>query len=182
MVLTQLETPLPVLEELLRIASQARVPVMLDPAPAAPLSPEILRQLSWFTPNETEAGFYADSKEGENATETNARAEEARALCLRFQQLGPRNILLKLGEHGAAVLSEHGDWHMVPAPRVEVVDTTGAGDTLNAAFAAALLRGEALEQALRFAVAAASISITRAGAMRAAPDHAEVERFLTEQH
>ena len=172
MLLTQLETPISVLEALLTLATEAHIPVMLDPAPAALLPPALLRQLAWFTPNETEAAFYA----GQDPSPTSE--PEARALCTRFQSMGPRNILLKLGSQGACLLSEAQEWLFAPAPRVQAVDTTGAGDTLNAAFAAALLQGEPLARALRFAVAAASLSTTRPGAMHAAPNREQVERFL----
>ena len=175
MLLAQLETPLTVLDALLALATQAGVPVLLDPAPAAPLPPAVLRQLAWFTPNETEARLYA----GDHPAAALRTLKEARTLCGHFHTLGPRNILLKLGGHGACVLSEQGEWLHAPAPRVQVVDTTGAGDTLNAAFATALLRGEPLQAALRFAVAAASLSTTRAGAMESAPTREQVEVLLT---
>ena len=174
MLLTQLETPIAVLEALLALATRAGVPVLLDPAPAAPLPPAVLQHLAWFTPNETEARFYA----GGHPAAALGTLEKARELCGHFQSLGPRNILLKLGSQGACVLSEQGEWLHAAAPGVQVVDTTGAGDTLNAAFATALLRGDSLWAALRFAVAAASLSTTRAGAMGSAPTREQVELLL----
>ena len=181
MILTQLETPIAALAETLAIAGEAGVPVMLDPAPAAPLSPELLRQLTWFTPNESEAAFYAHENAGKHsgakpsATMTVADAQD---LCRLFQSMGPKNILLKLGSAGAHALTEQGDFLSAPAPRIEVKDTNGAGDTLNAAFASALLRGEPVEAALRFAVAAASLSCTRSGGLGSAPTRDEVEQLL----
>ena len=171
LLLTQLETPLSVLAEALALAGS--VPVMLDPAPAAPLAPELLRQLTWFTPNETEARFYAGAAFA-GSLDTEAQAHH---LAAQLQTLGPRNILLKLGGRGAGVLTEASAWHFCPAPPVSVVDTTGAGDTLNAAFAAALLAGKTVPRALRFAVAAASLSVTRAGGLPSCPSLAEVTAF-----
>ncbi len=175
MVLTQLETPTASLEALLEVTQAAGVPLMLDPAPAARLSPPILTKLTWFTPNETEAAFYLNDSAA--AAET-ANADHLRAVCERFRQIGPRNILLKLGRRGACVLTESGEFFHAAAPKVEAVDTTGAGDTCNAAFAVSLLRGHAIEHALRYAVAAASLSVTRVGAMAASPTAAEVDRLL----
>ena len=180
-ILAQLETPMVVLEQLLDLAEAAGVPVMLDPAPAAALPEALLRRLTWFTPNQAEASFYA-------GTEGNSvEPEAAQALAVRLQQLGPRNVLLKLGARGAGALTAEGAWCFAPAPRVAVVDTTGDGDMLNAAFAAALLQwnevpasGSSLgvAEALRFAVAAASLSTLRKGAMGSAPTRAEVSHLL----
>ncbi len=174
--LTQLETPTNTLAALLRLASASGLPVMLDPAPAAALPAELLHQVCWFTPNETEAGFYAKraALPAASAVSAIAFATAARTICQELRSLGPRNILLKLGARGAAVLTESGEWFYSAAPSVGVVDTTGAGDTLNAAFAVALLREDAMPAALRFAVSAASISVTRPGAMTASPTLAEV--------
>ncbi len=170
-ILTQLETSLAVLDQVLTLAAQSDVPVLLDPAPAMHLSGEALRQVAWFTPNATEAGFYL----GRAIRIT----EDADALdCLHaLRALGTRNILLKLGEQGACVLAKENAYRM-RAPRVEAVDTTGAGDAMNAAFAVALSRGKPVDEALRFAVAAATCSVLRPGAMDAAPTLEEVSRFL----
>jgi ribokinase len=173
MVLTQLETPLPVLHELLTLAARAAVPVMLDPAPAAPLTGEALRHLAWFTPNAAEAAFY--TCQGKSCIVDEG---EALACMLALRALGPRNILLKLGDFGAGVLTKDGAAYFVHAPKITALDTTGAGDTMNAAFAVALSNGEAVHQALRFAVAAASLSVQRIGAMDAAPMLDEVLAFL----
>jgi ribokinase len=172
-VLTQLETPLPALAEVLMLAARAAVPVMLDPAPATPLSGEVLRSIAWFTPNATEAAFYMRQGNTTIANET-----EALACMQALRALGPRNILLKLGVLGAGLLTEEGVAYFVRAPKVQALDTTGAGDTMNAAFAVALSNGTALHEALRFAVAAASLSVQRIGAMDAAPMFDEVSAFL----
>ncbi len=172
MVLTQLETPVPVLEELAAMTQAEDIALMLDPAPACALDPGVLRRLAWFTPNETEAAFYLQAR----VPTTGALRE----LCGRLQAMGPRNILLKLGSRGACVLMEGGEFFHAAAPSVTVVDTTGAGDTLNAAFAVALLRGDEIAAALQFAVAAASLSVTRMGAMAAAPLERELAEFIAQ--
>jgi ribokinase len=173
MLVLQMETPLAVLAEALTFG----VPVMLDPAPAAALPAELMRQLTWFTPNESEARFYLESTGGDAAL-AEGDGEE---LCRYFQALGPRNVLLKQGERGAALLTSSGSFFEVAAPRVAVVDTTGAGDTLNGALAAALNRGANEQEALHFAVAAASLSTTRRGALASLPDRDEVDRLLARE-
>lgn len=216
MILTQLETPADVLDAALVLAEEAGVPLMLDPAPATALPSSVLGRLAWFTPNLSEARFYAPAESHPSTEQREARPGErrpaialrshadgpisgawehpreahgaeasaapdpaaARALCLRLQALGPANILLKLGKAGAGALTRGGAWYFEPAPSVAVVDSTGAGDVLNAAFAAALLGGADVAGALRYAVAAASLSVTRSGAMASAPARAEVEGLL----
>lgn len=177
-ILLQLETSLEVLAEAIAIATPAGVPVILDPAPATMLPHETLRGLSWFTPNENEARFYAQASGFALHGEPEAQAE---ALSHHFQTIGPRNILLKLGEHGAAMLLENGEFFRTSAPAVQVVDTTGAGDTLNGAFAAELVTGSTPQEALRVAVAAASLAATRAGALTSTPTRDEVLGFIGKQ-
>jgi ribokinase len=181
MVLTQLETPIAALSVLLAITEEAGVPLMLDPAPAVPLAPAILKKVTWFTPNETEAAFYGNITATEAVADMASAAESGEGLCnlcKLFQKLGPRNILLKLGSRGACVLTEAGEFFHVPAPFVKAIDTTGAGDILNAAFAFSLLSGKGVEHSLRYAVAAASLAVTRRGAMAGAPTDAETRSFM----
>jgi ribokinase len=193
MLLLQMETPLEVLAEALAIAGPADVPVMLDPAPASALPAELLRQLSWFTPNESEARFYLDAAGGPaggpagDALGSDARGKaglardlfcDPEAICRYFQSLGPKNVLLKLGARGAALLTGDGRFLLVAAPKVTVADTTGAGDTLNGALAAMLALGRSEEDALRFAIAAASLSTTRPGALASLPTRSEVDSFM----
>jgi ribokinase len=168
-VLTQLETPLEALEATVDVATAAGVPVVLDPAPARTLPPKLLERLDWFTPNETEAAFYCGER---IPTEGDVREYVEKLLTL-----GPRNVLLKLGSRGAFVATESGIREQVAASRVKAVDSTAAGDALNGAFAAALMQGADPVEAVRFGVAAASLSVTRAGAIPSLPTLAEVEEF-----
>ena len=96
-----------------------------------------------------------------------------------LRALGPRTIILKLGEQGC-LCSDGGTEIAVPGFPVKAVDTTAAGDTFNAALGVALCEKLPLEQALRFANAAAAISVTRLGAQSSAPSRDEVESFLSE--
>lgn len=172
-VLTQLETPLEALEATVDIAATAGVPVVLDPAPACTLPPKLLGRLDWFTPNETEAAFYCGER---------VPAEgDVRGYAERLLALGPRNILLKLGARGAYLATASGIRQQVAAISVRSVDSTAAGDALNGAFAAALMNGADPLEAVRFGVAAASLSVTRAGAIPSLPTLAEVEEFRRER-
>ena len=167
--LTQLETPLEALEATVDIAATTGVPVVLDPAPARTLPPKLLSRLDWFTPNETEAEFYCGER---------VPADEGiRGYAEKLLSLGPRNVLLKLGARGAYLVTALGIREQVTAIPVQAVDSTAAGDALNGAFAAALMNGADPLEAVRFGVAAASLSVTRAGAIPSLPTLAEVEEF-----
>jgi ribokinase len=166
MVLCQLELPLDTVSYVLALCAQAGVPVMLDPAPAAPLPGETWNRLAWFTPNETEAALYlGDSPKPEDGAQ-------------RLLARGPRGVVLKRGGEGAYVAVAGGKAAWVPPFHVDPVDTVGAGDCFNGAFAVALLEGNDPWTAARFASAAAAISVTRRGAQASMPSRAEVEQFL----
>ena len=164
MVLCQLELPIATVSHLLALCAEAGVPAVLDPAPAALLPDAVFRQVSWFTPNETEAAFYLAA---------NLAPEEAAKHLL---EKGLKGVVLKRGGDGAfvAVAGGRADW--VKPFRVQAVDTVGAGDCFNGAFAVALLEGNDPFAAARFA--AAAISVTRAGAQASMPTRAEVDAFL----
>lgn len=171
-VLTQLEIPLATVAHLAEICAREGVPLVVDPAPAQHLPPEILRNVSWITPNEVEARFFSShgsSQNGESGLKT---------LSNHLMSLGPRNVLLKLGERGAYLATRDGDRTAIPAFKVPVLDTTGAGDAFNGAFAAALARGAAPVEAAEFASAAAALSVTRFGALPSMPMRDEVEALL----
>ena len=171
-VLTQLETPIPTLEHLAAICQREHVPLMLDPAPARPLSADLLARLTWITPNETEAQSLSGSK---HSLDTEA---DIRALAESLLNMGPKNVIVKLGERGAYLALEDGTRAAVPAFKVQAIDTTAAGDCFNGAFAVALSKGATPIAAARFAAAASAISVTRPGAQPSMPTLAEVDAFL----
>jgi ribokinase len=172
MVLTQLETPMETTLALAQRCRVAGVPLMLDPAPAAPLSAEVLQAVTWLTPNLSEA----QSLLGNTGQPTTR--EEAQAMAERLLGLGPQNVLLKLGSMGGAVARRGEATLFQRAFPVPVQDTTAAGDACNAAFAAALNRGEGTAEALAFACAASALCVTRQGAQQAMPSLSDVEEFL----
>jgi len=104
--------------------------------------------------------------------------DEAPAIAEQIAQLGPHMVVLKLGDRGC-FLNAAGEAYHVPGFPVDPIDSTAAGDTFNAALAIALAEGAAIPHALRFANAAAAISVTRPGAQTSAPTRAEVDAMLS---
>jgi ribokinase len=167
--LAQLETPLESVLAAVRAASYAGAQVILNPAPARDLPDELLALVSVLTPNEAEAARLAGvSVDGEHGLD-----DAATALLRR----GARAVVMTLGAAGAYVATaEHRE--TIPGHRVEARDTTGAGDVFNGALAVALAERLQLREAVRFANAAAAISVTRDGAQPAAPHRAEILALL----
>ena len=156
----QLETPLPTVEYVASLGRKTGKTVILNPAPAQPLSDSLLARLDVITPNETEAEILTGIK-----VETQDDAEKA-ARALR--EKGVRTVIITLGSRGAFVLSDS-FVGLVPAPQVDAVDTTAAGDTFNGALAVGLADGRKIEDAVAFANQAAAVSVTRLGAQASAP-------------
>lgn len=166
-VLAQLEIPLETVEQLAEICARENVPLILDPAPANDLPRNVLERTTWFTPNESEAAFYAGS-ESDNPDKV------AEAL---FDK-GCRGVLLKMGSRGVYLAHERGKGEAVPAFSVTAVDSTAAGDAFNGAFAVGLMQGKSPRDSAHFAAAVAAISVTREGAQPSMPTMEEVEAFL----
>ena len=167
--LMQLETPLETSMAAARLADSKGALVILNPAPAQSLPDELLRSVSILTANESEAQILTGTRiNGSHA------AEEAAKQLLRR---GARTVILTLGAKGALIATREGT-QLVPGFLVKAVDATAAGDVFNGALAVALTEGEELEQAVRFANAAAALSVTRMGAQPSAPMRGEIERLL----
>jgi ribokinase len=170
-VLLQLEVPIETVAEALRQARHAGAICILDPAPVRPLPREILQLVDIATPNETEACMLA------GVPPNRVNATDAIALGQKIRELGVGAVLVKLGDQGCVYCAADRTSVAPPFP-VRALDSTAAGDTFNAALAVALVEGAGMEAALRFANAAAAISVTRAGAQTSAPLRAEVESLL----
>ena len=169
--LFQLETPLATIERALQSARSAGALTMLDPAPAQPLDSELLGLVDLLTPNESEACLLA------GRPPARITLAEAPSLTAELRARGPRAVVLKLGDQGCYYAGPEGDF-AVPGFSVQAVDTTAAGDTFNAALAVAIGEAQPMPAALRFACAAAAISVTRLGAQASAPSREEVDAFL----
>lgn len=175
--LAQLESPLETVEYLSQLSQKFDVPLMLDPAPARSLPAKLMQSITWLTPNETETRTLLGANDNAQQLDPATAAEE-------LLGRGVTNVILKLGEKGALVLSQGGAYAKVPAFPVQAVDTTAAGDAFNGAFAVALMRGQNINESTRYACAVAAISVTRRGAQPSMPSRAEVAKFLKsrEQH
>jgi ribokinase len=167
--LLQLETPVGTVRAAAEAASARGIPVILNPAPARPLDDALLRMVDIITPNETEAELLTGIKIG--------TPEDARPSAAAFRARGPRLVVITLGEKGCYAASERFEGR-IPALQVRAVDTTAAGDVFNGALAVALAENQPVGDALRFASAAAALSVTKLGAQPSAPKRADIEKFL----
>lgn len=167
--LVQLETPIETVHAAAAIAHKAGALVILNPAPAQELPPELLKLVSVITPNETEAEILTGIRVED--------AESAARAAAKLHASGVATVLITLGSKG--VYLDSGETRrVVPAYKVRPIDTTAAGDVFNGALAVALAEGRELGAAVRFAAAAGAISVTRLGAQPSAPKRREVETLL----
>ena len=169
--LTQLETPLETTIHALKVAKRNNVTTILNPAPAATLPKDLFPLIDYFTPNESEASFYAN-KEIKNQDDAKNSSKD-------LLDLGIKNVVITLGENG--VYFENKDIsHFVPALSLgdKVVDTSGAGDAFNGAFAAALCEDKDIKDAIVFANTFAGISTTRIGTANSMPSREEIDKLI----
>jgi len=169
LLLMQLEIPLEVVTAGARMARACGVRLILDPAPAASLPDELYSLIDIITPNETECATLVGFPVHDIPS-----AEHASGILLKW---GVKQVIIKMGDRGA-YLHDGRSGELVPALRVEAVDTTAAGDAFNGALAVALEKELLLREAVRFANAAGAISTTRLGAQPSMPTAAELEEFL----
>jgi ribokinase len=169
--LTQLELPLNTVEHGMRLAREAGVTTILNPAPAQALNDAMLGLADFLIPNESEAALLTGLP-----VENAAQAEQAARV---LQGRGARCVIVTLGAQGALVCAEGEDAVLVSAFSAgPVLETTGAGDAFCGGFAAALREGRTVLEAARFGCATAGISVTRAGTAPSMPRRAEIEELL----
>jgi ribokinase len=176
-VLGQLEIPPETTEYLGKLVRSAGIPFLLDPAPAYPLSLELLQSVTWLTPNETEAQLLLKAHYPE------LTACSAPECADRLLGLGIKNVILKLGARGVYMAGQDVDESAyVDSLPVAVVDSTAAGDAFNGAFAFALIQNEMKPRdAAEFACAVAALSVTRSGAQTSMPSLCECEAFIAQK-
>ena len=169
LLMCQLETPLPGIEHVLEIAKRHHVPVVLNPAPAIPLPSSILDKVDYLIPNESEAALLS----GLPVTDTTSAMEAA----VRLLTMGPKNVLITLGEQGVLLATSDGICEILPAFRVDPVDTTAAGDTFIGGLAVGLAERLDIRKAIHLGQKAAAIGVTRSGAQTSIPFRHEAEAF-----
>jgi len=171
MVVMQYEILQETIRDVIELADQMGIPVLWNFAPAREFDRSLIPRVKWLVLNEVEAGYLAGI-----AVEDMSGAELAAA---RLIGEGVEWVIITLGEKGTLALSgEVGIFQ--PSHKVDAVDTTAAGDTFCGALSVALMEGKRMSEAIRFANAAAAISVTRMGAQPSAPVRDEIEIFLKE--
>ena len=170
--LMQLESPVESVLAAAKIAHENHTTVVLNPAPARVLSDELLALVDIITPNETEA----EKLTGIRVENDDDAARAARAL----HDKGIGTVIITLGSRGVWA-SVNGEGRRVPGFKVKAIDTIAAGDTFNGALVTALLEGKRMDEAIRFAHAAAAIAVTRKGAQPSVPWRKEIDEFLSQQ-
>lgn len=167
---TQLEQPMDAAHLALQIARDGGARTILNPAPAAPVSDEMLALCDFVTPNETEA---------ESLTGVTVKTvEDAEKAARAFLDKGVGAAVITLGENGALYMDGNTSAHVPAFNAGPVVETTGAGDAFNGGFAVALAEGKSPFEAVRFGCATASISVTRPGTAPSMPSRAEIDSLL----
>ena len=162
--LMQLETPIKTVEWAAKVANQAKVTVILNPAPACKLPAPLYKLIDWITPNETEAELLTGVKVTDAAS-----AQKATEV---FKKRGVKHVIITMGTKGCWC----GDCQkLYPCRKVKAVDCVAAGDTFNGAFAVALAEGKSCSEAVDFAQKAAAISVTRPGAQSSVPTRKEIK-------
>jgi ribokinase len=167
---TQLEQPVPAALRALQIARDAGVTTILNPAPAATLSDEMLALCDYVTPNESEA----EALTGLPVT----TVEQATAAAAALLAKGVGAVVITLGDKGALYHDGKRTVHVPVISAGPAVETTGAGDAFNGGFSVALAEGMDVVDAIRFGCATAGISVTRPGAAPSMPARSEIDALL----
>ena len=168
--LTQLETPYEVTSYALKKASEKGLTTILNPAPACNINDDDFKLIDFFTPNETEAEFYLNKKIDTEEDIKNASEE--------FLKKGIKNVIITLGEKGCYFANKKENF-FINAFKLKkpVLDTTGAGDAFNGAFAVALSKDLDIKEALTFSNKVAGISTTKQGAAASMPSLEDLKNY-----
>ena len=168
--LTQLETPYEVTSYALNKAKEKGSITIFNPAPASDITEDDFKSIDYFTPNETEASYYSKEK-----VESDFEIERAAKI---FLEKGVKNIIITLGSKGFYFANSNESYFTEAFKlKSDVLDTTGAGDAFNGAFAYALSKNQNNKDALNFANKVAGISTTKLGAASSMPTLNEVEEY-----
>ena len=169
MLLLQLEIPLETVIHAASVARQNGLRVILNPAPARSLPDSLLADVDILVPNESELQLLS----GQSVTDIDSAASAARTVLAK----SVKTVIVTLGSNGALLVTDERIAH-IPTFNVDVVDTTAAGDAFIGGLAAALLKGKALEEAVRYGNASGALAATKFGAQPSLPTQDEVEQLL----
>ena len=176
MLMLQLEIPMEVNEATANCAFDQGIPVMLNPAPAAHLSDNLLSKLTFISPNEHEAAELTGVKieKDDNTIDLDTVRKAAEVLLSK----GVKNVIITLGNCGAAYMNKNKFIYRPGVERVEAVDPTAAGDSFTGAFCTAVCMGMSEEKAMEFANYAAAVTVSRMGAQPSLPGLDEVRKLM----
>lgn len=166
-IVLQNEIPEETVAHTIRICHEENKIIVWNPAPARKAEPEIIDMATYITPNEHEVGIMWEKKPEEIAD---------------LQKQYKEKLIVTQGEKGVSVSVDGKQITTVPAMQVEVIDTTGAGDTLNGAFCVGIADGMDEIHALEFANTAAGLSVKKCGAQKGMPGREEVEKMISERN
>lgn len=168
LVVAQLELKHDVVYRLIELCDENQVPIVLNPAPAVPLSDLILSKVTYLTPNETELEILT----GISVTSI----EDAKIAIGKLLSIGVKVVVATLGKNGALIGNDAGFTH-IPGYKVDAVDTVAAGDSFNGALAYGIVQGQSLEATVRFANAVGALTVTKQGAIPSLPTYDDVTHF-----
>lgn len=170
--MVQLETPLNITRAVIERAHLYGAKIIFNPAPAVPLDDELLKNVDYITPNESELEILTDIK-----TDTD---EGVVAAAKKLLSLGVKNVIATLGCRGA-LLANSNVCEIIPGYRVEAVDTVAAGDSFNGALAAALAEGKTLREAVAYGNAMGALTVTKKGAIPSLHNKTQLAAFIKKQ-
>lgn len=171
-VLTQLETTVEAVVASKELAHKYSKPFILNPAPYISMPSSVFEGVDFVTPNETEAEQFTGVK-----VET---LEDCRLAAKKFFDMGVKNVIITLGIRGSFYTDGVTEM-LIPAIKVKAVDTTGAGDAFNGAFATAIAEKLPVDVALKFATCTSAIAVSRLGASVAMPHREEILELLKKE-
>ncbi len=178
LVMMQFELPMEVIESVAQWAHDAGVIVMINPAPAAPMSAKLLACSTYVSPNETEVAMLSGHA---IRVEGGANMDDVAAAAKVLRDQGVENLIITLGENGSALINDEGIRRVECVRMPHVEDPTAAGDSFVAAFCTGLTAGLPRDEALVFASHTAAITISRMGAMPSLPTVSEVQALMAER-
>jgi len=167
----QLEVPMETVKAAVKIAHDAKVLVVFDPAPAPakPLDADLMKMIDILKPNEIEAQMLSGVVVKDEVS--------AKAAAQKLLDKGAKSVILTLGEKGCLVAAD-GKMEFIAAKKVKAIDSTAAGDAFTGALAVGLTEGKSLTEAVNLASHVAALSVTKRGAQASMPTRKEVKDFM----